>query len=162
MHFRRILVCLVSVTLIFSLGTGLSGCASRKKSKMVKPSATNMADQSGDVAFQSFVSLLRKAVAKRDESALATMMTGNFGYSWEPGGEGPGVFEYWNRTNLWPELQLVLKEKFVPSGKVMVAPAQTTFDPDYKGYVAGLQQVNGSWRFIFFVSAAQVSEAPAQ
>ena len=139
------------------------GCASfKKKPKIQKPPGADMRDQSGDAAFQSFQSRLRKAAAKRDVATLAPMMAGNFGYSWEPGGEGPGVFDYWTRNNLWPELDLVLREKFVPSGNFMVAPAEVTFDPDYKGYRAGLQLVNGAWRFSFFVSAPPASEVPGQ
>jgi len=42
----------------------------------------------------------------------------------------------------------------------MVAPPEVTYDANYRGYRAGLQQVNGAWRFAFFVStppAADVS-----
>jgi len=161
MRFRAFLVWLLTVSMAISLG-GLSGCASlKKKPKITKPSASDMADQSSDVAFQAFLTRLRKAVARRDMATLAPMMAENFGYSWEAGGEGAGVFDYWNRNNLWPELTLVLREKFVPSGNFMVAPSEVTFDPDYKGYRAGLQLANGSWRFAFFVSAPPASEVPA-
>lgn len=161
MHIlRRLGVLLVTITLVLALETVQTGCSSpQKKSKIAKSTGPDMADQNGDVAFQSFLTRLRKAVSQRDQATLASLMTPNFGYSWEPGGEGAGVFEYWTANNLWPELQLVLKEKFVPSKNVMVAPAEVTFDPDYKGYYAGLQLVSGSWRFAFFVSA---SEVPAQ
>ena len=148
--------------LVVALG-GFSGCAShKKKPEIQKASKIDMPDQSGDVAFQAFQSRLRKAVDRRDISTLAPMMAANFGYSWEPGGEGAGVFDYWSRNNLWPELDLVLREKFVPSGNFMVAPPEATFDPDYKGYRAGLQLVNGAWRFAYFVSAPPASEIPAQ
>lgn len=149
--------------LTFLLVLAMGGCASlHKKPKIKKPPGADMPDQSGDAAFQSFQSRLRKAVAKRDVETLALMMSANFGYSWERDGEGPGVFDYWNRNNLWPELELVLKEKFVPSGNFMVAPPEVTFDPDYKGYRAGLQLVNGAWRFAFFVSAPPASEVPRE
>lgn len=162
MKLRSLLLWILTACMALALG-GLSGCAAfGKKSKIRKPSASDMADQSGDVAFQAFRERLRKAVAQRDVQAMAGMMTPNFGYSWEAGGEGGGVFEYWDRNNLWPELKLVLKEKFVPSGNYMVAPAEVTFDPDYKGYRAGLTQVNGAWRFAFFVAAPPASEVPAQ
>ena len=42
------------------------------------------------------------------------------------------------------------------------APKEVTFDPDYKGYRAGLQLVNGSWRFAYFVSAPPASEVRGQ
>lgn len=155
MKSRSLFPVLLTCFLVVAMG----GCASfHKKPKIKKPPGTDMPDQSGDTAFQSFQNRLRKAVAKRDVATLAPMMSANFGYSWEPGGEGAGVFDYWNRNNLWPELDLVLKEKFVPSGNFMVAPAEVTFDPDYKGYRAGLQLVNGAWRFGFFVSAPPAAE----
>jgi hypothetical protein len=131
---------------------GLCGCSSLDKKKH-KPKPEDMADQNGDMNFESFLGRLRRAVARRDIRMLSSMMTPNFGFSWQADGEGPGVFDYWDRNNLWPEVNLVLKEKFVPSGNFMVAPKEVTFDSNYRGYRAGLQQVNGSWRFAYFVPA---------
>jgi len=159
MNYRPPFILVLTGLLALSMA-GLSGCAStKKKPKISKPSAHDMADQSGDTSFQAFQNRLRKAVSKRDLPTLASLMAQNFGYSWEPGGEGPGVFDYWNRNNVWPELELVLREKFVPSGNFMVAPPQVSFDPDYKGYRAGLQLVQGSWRFVYFVSAPPSADA---
>jgi hypothetical protein len=153
MKLRTLWILLLTGGLALTMG-GLTGCSSlKKKPKIVKPSKHDMADQSEDTSFRAFQSRLRKAVSKHDTQMLSSMMVPNFGYSWENGGEGPGVFDYWDRNNLWPELELVLKEKFVPSGNFMVAPADVTFNPDYKGYRAGLQLVNGGWRFAYFVSA---------
>lgn len=158
MKLRTLGILLLTGGLALSLG-GLTGCSSlKKKPKIVKPSAHDMADQSEDTSFRAFQSRLHKAATKRDVQMMASMMVSNFGYSWESGGEGQGVFDYWNRNNLWPELELVLKEKFVPSGNFMVAPAEVTSNPDYKGYRAGLQLVNGSWRFAYFVSAPPAPE----
>jgi len=158
MKLRSLWILLLTGVLALSMG-GLTGCSSfKKKPKIVKPSTHDMADQSGDTSFRAFQNRLRKAVAKRDLPMLSSMMPTNFGYSWEAGGEGAGVFEYWDRNNLWPELELVLRERFVPSGNYMVAPAEVTFNPDYKGYRAGLQLVNGGWRFVYFVSAPPASE----
>lgn len=158
MKLRTLWILLLTGGLALSMG-GLTGCGSlKKKPKIVKPSTHDMADQSDDTSFRAFQNRLSKAVAKHDVQMLSSLMVPNFGYSWENGGEGAGVFDYWDRNNLWPELQLVLKEKFVPSGNFMVAPADVTFNPDYKGYRAGLQLVNGSWRFVYFVSAPPASE----
>ncbi|MDD5348951.1 MAG: hypothetical protein PHQ12_01950 [Chthoniobacteraceae bacterium] len=154
MHLRPLLFWSVAALVAVS---GFSGCSSLKKKKQEKKPG-DMADVSADTSFQAFQGRLRKAVAKRDTQMLGSMMTANFGYSWEPGGEGPGVFDYWDRNNLWPELELVLREKFVPSGNFMVAPPQATYDTNYKGYLAGLHQVNGSWRFAYFVPAPPASE----
>jgi len=161
MKLRTLWILLLTGGLALTMG-GLTGCGSlKKKPKIVKPSKHDMADQSADTSFRAFQNRLRKAVSKHDTQMLSSMMVPNFGYSWENGGEGPGVFDYWDRNNLWPELELVLKEKFVPSGNFMVAPADVTFNPDYKGYRAGLQLVNGGWRFAYFVSAPPAA-APGQ
>ena len=81
-------------------------------------------------------------------------MTTDFGYRIEPLGEGKGVFEYWDQNNVWPELELIVKERFVPNGeKYMVAPAEFVTNPDrYSGYRAGLRLENGSWKFAYFVT----------
>ncbi len=148
MKFLRFLTPVLAACVVLS---SVSGCASFKKKK--KPKTPDMEDQNGDMNFESFQNRLRKAVSRHDVATLSQMMTPNFGFSWEPGGEGAGVFEYWDRNNLWPELNLVLKEKFVPSGNFMVAPKEVTYDTNYRGYRAGLQRVNGSWRFAYFVAA---------
>ena len=122
-----------------------------------KPPAPTLRDQNGDTAFLAFVGRLRKAVAAHDAEAVAGMMTPDFGYLLEPTaddrGEGRGVFAYWDRANVWPELQLVLNERFVPFGNsYMVAPPEFAVEAEnYHGYRAGLQLVNGGWKFAYFV-----------
>lgn len=122
-----------------------------------KPPVTTLRDQNGDTAFLAFVSRLRRAVAAHDAEAVAGMMTADFGYLLEPTaedpGEGKGVFAHWEQANVWPELQLVLNERFVPSGSAfMVAPPEFAAQAEsYHGYRAGLQLVNGSWKFAYFV-----------
>ena len=141
----------------------LSGCKTLEEKKkedtaLTKPKKqpTTLRDQSGDVAFQSFLNRLRAAVGHRDVETLASMMTEQFGYSYEPGGEGAGVFKYWDENNVWPELKLVLSERFVPSEKnFMVAPpefvAHSEQSEPYTGYRAGIMLQNGGWKFAYFV-----------
>lgn len=123
-----------------------------------KKIVTTMHDQSGDVAFQSFVGRLRLAVAAKDTHAIAGMMTNNFGYHLNPDLEGEGVFAYWDQNNVWPELQLVVREPFVPFGDLrdgfMVAPPEFAAADRYTGYRAGIQLVNGSWKFAYFVNGS--------
>ena len=158
--FRRLPVVTVALALTVS-GCGVLG-AGKKKPKLAKPDVPNMADQNGDTSFQGFVVRLRKAADKRDSKMLSTMMAADFGYSWAPGGEGAGVFDYWTRNNLWPEVSRVLKERFVPNGNFMVAPRQVTVDPDFNGYRAGVKLVSGAWRFCYFVPAPPApASAPA-
>lgn len=151
MDFLRRFFPLVLAALVIC---GVAGCRTgdKKKDQVSVPAGT-LSDQSGEPSFQAFLQRLRKAASRRDIETLATMMTPDFGYSWEPGGEGPGVFDYWNRHRLWRELDAVLSERFVPNGNYMVAPAQVAEDPDYRGYRAGLRLVNGAWRFAYFVPA---------
>ncbi len=49
-------------------------------------------------------------------------------------------------------LQLVLGERWVPKGNFMVSPPEFATDPNYHGYRAGIANVNGSWKFAYFVT----------
>lgn len=140
------------VLLMILLVFAIAGCDTPSKKKAAKkPERKEMRDLSGDVSFQAFVGRLQKAVALRDVQTLSTMMTPNFGYRLEPPGEGEGVFQYWDQTNAWKELERVLGTKFVPNGNFMVAPPQFASDPQYNAFRAGITWVNGSWKFAYFV-----------
>ena len=119
-----------------------------------KPPVTTLADQNGDQAFQAFLGRLRLATRAHDIETLAGMMTTDFGYQNEPELQGPGVFAYWDERNLWPELELVVNERFVPKGtQYMVAPPEyVTNYENYSGFRAGIRLLNGSWKFAYFVN----------
>lgn len=107
------------------------------------------------MAFQAFLGRLRRAVAAHDLPAVAELMTPEFGYLLEPTptdpGTGKGVFAYWDQNNVWPELELVLRERFVPYGSYMVAPPEFAVqEGNYRGYRAGIQLINGGWKFAYF------------
>jgi hypothetical protein len=148
MNFRTVLLLIMAVS--------LAGCGTlikRVEKKKKEAQEETLKDAGGDVAFQAFVGRLRKAVAARDMQALASMMTSNFGYRIEPPGEGEGVFQFWDERGVWPELEMILGEKFVPKGNYMVAPPQFATNPEhYTGYRAGIANVNGAWRFAYFVA----------
>ena len=124
-----------------------AGCATPPKEKP-KPKTV----KADPAAFHAFVSRVRDAVTRRDLPLLASLMTPNFGYRMEPVGEGAGVFQYWDENGLWGELVAILDEPFVPNGSYMVAPPQFATDPQYHGYRAGFIEVNGVWKFAYFVS----------
>ncbi len=106
-----------------------------------------------DATFNAFLTKLQAASAKRDAQAMAPLMTTDFGYRIEPVGMGEGVFQHWDENNLWPELELVLKEKWVPLGNYLVAPSEFAVSPTiYSGYRAGCIKVSGIWKFAYFVS----------
>src|SRR5438105_10307272 len=137
----------------------VTGCQTpaQKKEKLkqaaLKKKAKADLRESSDVDFQAFVGRLRKAVAKRDLDTIKSMMTDDFGYKYEPPMSGPGVFQYWEQENLWPELEGILSERFVKKGEFMVAPQQFA-DPslNYDGYRVGITRVKGSWKFAYFVN----------
>lgn len=137
--------------------TATDTTTTKKPAPKPKPPAPTLRDQNEDTAFLAFVGRLRRAVAAKDAEAVAGMMTADFGYLLEPTpedpGEGRGVFAYWDQANVWPELQLVLTERFVPFGSsYMVAPPEFAAEGEnYRGYRAGLQLVNGAWKFSYFV-----------
>lgn len=135
-----------------------AGCFEAFKKKPYAESTTAEAkkkreDGNEDVSFQAFAGRLRAAVANRDLGLIASMMTPDFGYRWDEPPPGDNVFAYWDATGTWRELELVLKEKFVPFDGYMVAPPQVAHEPGYSGYRAGIAKVGGSWRFAYFVPA---------
>jgi len=146
----RLLLCL-------ALGCAIAGCASPAKKKLEaqkKAQGPTMQDESGDVDFQAFIGRLRKAVAAHDVQMVASMMTDNFGYRLDPVGEGQGVFQYWDDELLWPQLEAVLSQHFVPNGNFMVAPPEFVTDPNFHGFRAGVTSVDGVWKFAYFVTDA--------
>ncbi|HXA09667.1 MAG TPA: hypothetical protein VNW28_06765 [Chthoniobacterales bacterium] len=151
----RIFACLILLTTL-----AFTSCPTTNPKKDSKKPATKPAqpsEESADVDFQAFVGRLRKAVKAHDVNTLASMMTTDFAFVL--GGtpaedrQGPGVFQYWDENNLWIELDGILSERFVPKENYMVAPPQFA-DPasEYTGYRAGIQRVNGSWKFAYFVN----------
>ena len=124
-----------------------------KRAELKKKAKANLREESTDVDFQAFVGRLRKAVARRDQEALKSMMTDDFGYKLDPPMSGPGVFQYWEQENLWPELDGILSERFVKKGAFMVSPPQFA-DPslNYDGYRIGITRIRGSWKFAYFVN----------
>ncbi len=149
---------LLVVSLAFAFVIG--GCQTPEKKKeklkqaeLKKEAKADLREESSDVDFQAFLGRLRKAVAKRDVETLKSMMTDDFGYKLEPPMTGPGVFQYWEQENLWPELDGILSERFVKKGAFMVSPPQFA-DPslNYDGYRIGIARVRGSWKFAYFVN----------
>ena len=149
---------LLVVSLAFAFVIG--GCQTPKKKKeklkqaeLKKKAKADLREENSDVDFQAFLGRLRKAVAKRDVETLKSMMTDDFGYKLEPPMSGPGVFQYWEEENLWPELDGILSERFVKKGAFMVSPPQFA-DPslNYDGYRIGITRIRGSWKFAYFVN----------
>jgi hypothetical protein len=151
---RMILRLLLSVVLACALLA--CGSPQTKKDKVAAAKAQRQTEDSqeleNDPDFQGFVGRLRKAVAQHDVDTLAPMMTQNFGYSLNPVGEGPGVFQYWDQMNIWPQLEAVLAQHFVLKGSFMVSPPAFANDPNFHGYRAGMTTVEGSWKFAYFVT----------
>ena len=150
----------VLLTSLLALAFVFAGCETPQKKKeklkqaeLKKKAKANLREESTDVDFQAFVGRLRKAVAKRDVETIKSMMTEDFGYKLEPPMSGPGVFQYWEQENLWPELDGILSERFVKKGAFMVSPPQFA-DPslNYDGYRIGITRVRGSWKFAYFVN----------
>ena len=150
----------ILLTSLLALAFVFTGCQTPaqtkeklKQAELKKKAKANLREESTDVDFQAFLGRLRKAIAKRDAETLKSMMTDDFGYKLEPPMSGPGVFQYWEQENLWPELDGILSERFVKKGAFMVAPPQFA-DPslNYDGYRIGITRVRGSWKFAYFVN----------
>ncbi|SRR5581483_2318946 len=146
-------------TVMFGLTLLLPACQSpeQKKDKArqqaLKKKAKADLRESEDVDLQAFVGRLRKAVANRDTETIKSMMTEDFGYKLDPPMSGPGVFQYWDQENLWPELEGILSERFAKKGNFMVAPPQfADASLNYDGYRVGITRIRGSWKFAYFVN----------
>ena len=150
---RILVTSLLAVAFFFSACQTPEQKKEKTKREALKKKAKADLRQSPDVDFQAFVGRLRKAVANRDTETLKSMMTPDFGYKLEPPMSGPGVFQYWEQENLWPELEGIMQERFVKKGEFMVAPQQFA-DPslNYDGYRVGITRVKGSWKFAYFVN----------
>jgi hypothetical protein len=122
-----------------------------------KPTPAALKEENSDVDFQAFVSRLRKAVAAKDATTVASMMVEDFlyvvGSTPAEDKKGEGVFKYWDDNGLWAELDGILSERFAKKDEVWVAPPQWA-DPslNYNGYRAGISRVRGSWKFVYFVN----------
>ncbi len=127
-----------------------SGLADKGKADGQKRSeaASNVSDEG---SFQATLARLRKAVAAHELQTISSMMTSNFGYSLSPVMEGEGVFSYWDKHQLWPQLQAVLNQSFAQKNDFMVAPPEFAVDPKFNGFRAGFTMVNGTWKFAYFV-----------
>jgi hypothetical protein len=150
---RKLLTALLLTAFVFTACQTPEQKKDKARKEALKKKAKADLREPQDVDFQAFVGRLRKAVTSRDMATLKTMMTDDFGYKLEPPMAGPGVFQYWDQENLWPELDGILSEKFVKKGNFMVAPPQFA-DPslNYDGYRIGITRVRGSWKFAYFVN----------
>jgi hypothetical protein len=149
---RKLVTALLLTAFVFTACQTPEQKKEKAKKEALKKAKAKLRE-SEDVDFQAFVGRLRKAVATRDLATLKSMMTDDFGYKLEPPMAGPGVFQYWEQENLWPELDGILAEKFVKKGNFLVAPPQFA-DPslNYDGYRAGITRMKGSWKFAYFVN----------
>jgi len=146
--FSRTTLCLLLVVM-------LSGCFEpyKKKDAEDRQPLKNMA---GDTSFLAFVGRLRKAVKNKDVPTVASVMTADFGYTWEQSGPPSAqVFAYWDENNLWPVLEDLLGRKFTPSDLYMVSPPEMATDGNYAGPRCGMRVVGGSWRFAYFLPQGQ-------
>lgn len=156
--FPRLLLCAALIVL------GFAGCQTPEKKKEKEKAKTEaaekkkkkeeptMRDMSSDTSFQAFVGHLRTAVSRRDRAEIASLMAPDFGYRWDEAPAGETPFDYWDKNNVWPELESILGNRFVPHENYMVAPAHFVTDSDYRGYRAGVRLVNGSWKLAYFIT----------
>ena len=148
--------------LVASLLACLVSCktpAEREKAEKKAEEQAREVDAVKDPSFKAFVGRLRKAVANKDVRTMSTMMTEDFGYSWEEGSDGYGCFKYWDDNNLWPELQRVVNTQFLPNGDYFTAPPEFVSDPNYAGFRAGIKSGKGTYKFAYFVPSQETPMA---
>ena len=87
---------------------------------------------------------------------VASMMTGDFGYTWEESAQPSAqIFSYWDENNLWPVLADLLDRKFTPQELYMVSPPELVSDSKYNGPRCGMRIAGGSWKFAYFLPHGQ-------
>lgn len=144
----RLCLCLV-------LAAFFSGCFEPYK-KANHEEHKPLVNMAGDTAFQAFVGRLRIAVKKKDVPMVASLMTADFGYTWEEAAQPSAqIFAYWDENNLWPVLADLLQRKFAPQELYMVSPPDLVTDPKYNGPRCGMRMVGGSWKFAYFLPHGQ-------
>src|SRR5207237_8286707 len=101
---RILLTSLLALAFVF---TGCQTPAQKKEklkqAELKKKAKANLREESTDVDFQAFVGRLRKAVARRDQETLKSMMTDDSGYKLDPTTPVAGVFRSWQQGKLRPE-----------------------------------------------------------
>jgi hypothetical protein len=146
--FTRISLCIL-------LAAALGGCFEpyKKKDAEERKPLRNMA---GDTSFQAFIGRLRTAVRKKDVPMVSSLMTADFGYTWDESAQPSAqIFAYWDENNLWPVLADLLDRKFAAQELYMVSPAELVTDPGYNGPRCGMRIASGSWRFAYFLPHGQ-------
>ena len=135
------------VVMLFILQVGCAAPYAKKDQEDKKL----LKGQAEDPTFLAFLGRLRWAVGQRDRAVLSEMMTADFGYRWDTGVAGETPFGYWDQHQLWGELGMTLKGKFVAHEHFMVTPPAVVSDPSYQGWRVGMRNVNGAWKFGYFV-----------
>lgn len=158
-HYPKPMISRLLLSLLFV--ATFAGCEAPYKKSDEEDKKQPLKDQAKDQAFQAFLGRLRIAAGKKDKQTMAMMMTSDFGYRWDNAPPGEFVFDYWDRHNLWGELNNVLRQKFVAHDLYLVAPPEVVSDAKYQGYRAGMRLVRGSWRFAYFVPAAPEGPVPS-
>ncbi len=108
----------------------------------------------------SFFTEFRHAVERRDRRALRACMDTHFRYTFDrtPGGDPRDeALDLWERSGdrVWTNLDHVLtqgnrNDPEVPG--LMVSPPAWVDDNRYIGFRAGFMKVEGSWRWIWYVT----------
>jgi hypothetical protein len=142
-----------SLCLLFALALPACFEPYKKTDAEARKPLKNMAN---DTTFLAFIGRLRIAVHKKDLPMIASMMTADFGYTWdESAPPGAQVFTYWDQNNLWPVLGELLDKRFAPQDLYMVSPPELASDQNYNGPRCGMRIVRGSWTFAYFLPRSQ-------
>jgi hypothetical protein len=144
----RLCLCLV-------FAVTLSGCFEPYK-KADAEAKKPLRSTANDTAFLAFIGRLRTAVGNRDVPMVSSMMTPDFGYTWDESAQPSAqIFAYWDENELWPVLGELLRKNFTPQDLYMVSPPEMAADPKYNGPRCGMRVVNGSWKFAYFLPHGQ-------
>jgi hypothetical protein len=136
----------------------LTGCFEIfNEEKMRETYGSSLHNPQQDMRFQAFQGRLLTAVRTKDYQTLQRMMTKNFGFDLQSPYEGPvHAFLYWNRYNLWDQLERTLSEGFRPKDNFLVAPPRFALagaddETPYYGFRAGVVDTRNGYKLAYFV-----------
>jgi hypothetical protein len=156
-----------SITL-FSLTIGLSALTAAfprpglaaPRTKLASRPVVKTVSLDSIADWDSFIREFRRAVARRDRTALKQIMPKTFLFSLEDEFEGDArdaAFRKWDnpRVKGWQALDRVLARGVCPDPEVpglMVCPPQwITENRTYMDYRAGFDRRDGYWRWVWFL-----------
>ena len=104
-----------------------------------------------DAEFESARVKLMEGTITRDQSVIEPLLAPDFAWREDVAPSDEEPFDYWNRHNLWAELQGLLKEQPVRRSGMLVVP-RGAWRESYQGPRLAWRKVGAEWRLAYYFS----------